>query len=131
MGRSTQVVSVLAVTRSAVAHGYKISIPSVFVWQKDQNLVLNPTKVSGQCGRLKCCLAYEEELYKEARRQLPKMGRPVTTPEGRGNVCELDIPRMLVTVRRDDGTTRTYPANLLTHVTPAATLQLKAQPKER
>lgn len=97
---------------------------------KDQNLVLNPTKVSGQCGRLKCCLAYEEELYKEARRQLPKMGRPVSTPEGRGTVCELDIPRMLVTVRRDDGTTRTYPANLLSHVAPSETMPLKAQRKE-
>ena len=58
---------------------------------KDQNLVLNPQKVSGQCGRLKCCLAYEQAQYHECRKRLPKVGRRVTTPDGEGKVLELDI----------------------------------------
>jgi cell fate regulator YaaT (PSP1 superfamily) len=80
---------------------------------KTQNLVLNPTKVSGQCGRLKCCLAYEQNLYQAARRQLPKIGRWVTTPNGDGRVEELDIPRLLVSVKYENGNVATYPNNLI------------------
>ncbi|HEY3352405.1 MAG TPA: regulatory iron-sulfur-containing complex subunit RicT, partial [Polyangia bacterium] len=58
---------------------------------KDQNLVLNPQKVSGVCGRLKCCLAYEEETYRELRKGLPKLGKRVQTPRGEGKVQEVDI----------------------------------------
>ncbi|MFH1130380.1 MAG: regulatory iron-sulfur-containing complex subunit RicT [Pseudomonadota bacterium] len=83
---------------------------------KDQNLVLNPTKVSGQCGRLKCCLAFEQQLYREARSNLPKVGKRVKTPTGEGEVQELDVPRMLVTIRKGDGTTETLPANLITQL---------------
>jgi cell fate regulator YaaT (PSP1 superfamily) len=77
---------------------------------KDQNLVLNPQKVSGQCGRLKCCLTYEQKQYQEARRMLPKPGRRVVTPDGEGKVQDLDVLRQLVRVLRDDGTMQTYPA---------------------
>jgi cell fate regulator YaaT (PSP1 superfamily) len=58
---------------------------------KNQNMVLNPTKVSGQCGRLKCCLVYEEATYVEARKNLPRIGRRVDTPEGAGRVEDLDV----------------------------------------
>jgi cell fate regulator YaaT (PSP1 superfamily) len=58
---------------------------------KNQNLVLNPTKVSGQCGRLKCCLVYEEAMYVEARRNLPRIGHRVETPEGAGRVEDLNV----------------------------------------
>jgi cell fate regulator YaaT (PSP1 superfamily) len=58
---------------------------------KNQNLALNPSKVSGQCGRLKCCLVYEEAMYVEAARALPRMGKRVETPEGVGRVDDLDI----------------------------------------
>lgn len=58
---------------------------------KNQNLVLNPTKVSGQCGRLKCCLVYEEAQYVEAGKKLPKIGKRVETPEGLGKVDDLEI----------------------------------------
>jgi cell fate regulator YaaT (PSP1 superfamily) len=58
---------------------------------KNQNLALNPNKVSGQCGRLKCCLVYEEAMYVEAARNLPRMGKRVDTPEGIGRVDDLDI----------------------------------------
>jgi cell fate regulator YaaT (PSP1 superfamily) len=58
---------------------------------KNQNLALNPTKVSGQCGRLKCCLVYEEAMYVEARKNLPRIGRRVETPEGAGQVEDLNV----------------------------------------
>jgi cell fate regulator YaaT (PSP1 superfamily) len=58
---------------------------------KNQNLVLNPSKISGQCGRLKCCLVYEEAQYVEAGKKLPKLGKRVETPEGMGRVDDLDI----------------------------------------
>ena len=51
---------------------------------KDQNLALNPQKVSGVCGRLLCCLTYEQETYRELRRGLPKIGKRVYTPNGEG-----------------------------------------------
>ena len=78
---------------------------------KDQNIVLNPQKVSGQCGRLKCCLVYELEQYVECRRSLPKGGRFVSTPDGEGRVQEVDILRRLVRVLHQDGTIKTYPAD--------------------
>jgi cell fate regulator YaaT (PSP1 superfamily) len=77
---------------------------------KDQGLVLNPGKVSGMCGRLKCCLAYEQRLYQEARKQLPKVGQTVRTKDGEGRVQELDIPRKLVLVSSADGTSTKYTA---------------------
>jgi cell fate regulator YaaT (PSP1 superfamily) len=58
---------------------------------KNQNLALNPSKVSGQCGRLKCCLVYEEAMYVEAARKLPRLGKRVETPEGVGRVDDLDV----------------------------------------
>ena len=76
---------------------------------KDQNLVLNPTKVSGQCGRLKCCLVYEEATYVEAAKALPKVGKRVSTPEGEGRVVELDVLRGRVRVYFQDGPPRSSP----------------------
>ncbi|MCU5747058.1 stage 0 sporulation family protein [Staphylococcus sp. SQ8-PEA] len=58
---------------------------------KEQNLSLNPTKISGACGRLMCCLKYENEHYEEARAQLPDVGDAVATPEGHGEVIGLNI----------------------------------------
>jgi len=58
---------------------------------KDQNLSLNPSKISGLCGRLMCCLKYENDEYEEAREQMPDMGETITTPDGRGKVIGLNI----------------------------------------
>jgi cell fate regulator YaaT (PSP1 superfamily) len=58
---------------------------------KHQRLVLNPTKIAGQCSRLKCCLVYEDELYVEMSKGLPKPGKKVETPEGVGRVDDLDV----------------------------------------
>ena len=65
---------------------------------KDQGLALNPQKVSGACGRLMCCLAYEQSIYKQQRRLLPKIGRSVQTPEGEGKVREVSPLRQMIHV---------------------------------
>jgi cell fate regulator YaaT (PSP1 superfamily) len=58
---------------------------------KHQRMVLNPTKIAGQCSRLKCCLMYEDDLYVEMSKGLPKPGKRVETPEGVGRVDDLDV----------------------------------------
>ena len=66
-------------------------VPVSIKHAKDQGLVLNPSKVSGQCGRLKCCLVYEQATYAEARKGLPKLGKRVVTETGDGRVVEVDV----------------------------------------
>ena len=69
---------------------------------KTQNLSLNPTKISGTCGRLMCCLKYEQDAYEDLIRTSPKMESFVDTPEGRGTVVEIDLLRQRVKVRMED-----------------------------
>ena len=69
---------------------------------KTQNLSLNPTKISGTCGRLMCCLKYEQEAYEDLIRTSPKAESFVDTPEGRGTVVEIDLLRQRVKVRMED-----------------------------
>ena len=69
---------------------------------KDQDLSLNPQKISGLCGRLMCCLRYEEEVYKEFKQTAPKIGAAISTPDGEGKVVEYDVPRDTVSVRIAD-----------------------------
>ena len=69
---------------------------------KTQNLSLNPTKISGTCGRLMCCLKYEQDAYEDLIRTSPKPESFVDTPEGRGTVVELDLLRQRVKVRMED-----------------------------
>ncbi|MBQ5712629.1 MAG: stage 0 sporulation family protein [Oscillospiraceae bacterium] len=69
---------------------------------KTQNLSLNPTKISGTCGRLMCCLKYEQEAYEDLLRRSPKAESFVDTPEGRGTVIEVDLLRQRVKVRMED-----------------------------
>ncbi|HHW91703.1 MAG TPA: stage 0 sporulation family protein [Firmicutes bacterium] len=70
---------------------------------KEQNLSLNPAKISGLCGRLMCCLKYESEVYEEARAALPKEGSRVITPEGRGKITEVNVLKNTVTVKLHEG----------------------------
>jgi cell fate regulator YaaT (PSP1 superfamily) len=70
---------------------------------KEQALPLNPSKISGVCGRIKCCMAYEYNVYKELNKGLPKMGGKIETPEGKGKVINLDILKRLVQVDIGDG----------------------------
>src|SRR5258706_9814670 len=82
---------------------------------KDQGLSLNPTQISGPCGRLLCCLHYEHDFYVEQRKRFPKEGKVVRTPEGLERVLAIDIFRERVTLRADDGSTRVVP---LEHISP-------------
>ena len=66
---------------------------------KNQGLSLNPGKVSGLCGRLMCCLAYENDYYAEAYKKTPKIGSTVTTPEGKGMVVTVNMLKMEVRVK--------------------------------
>jgi len=66
---------------------------------KDQSLSLNPTKISGQCGRLMCCLKYEQGNYEAILKKLPRVGREIMTPDGVGTVTEIAVIREKVKVR--------------------------------
>ncbi|WP_251231235.1 regulatory iron-sulfur-containing complex subunit RicT [Adlercreutzia aquisgranensis] len=66
---------------------------------KEQDLSLNPQKISGLCGRLMCCLRYEFEAYKDFKGRCPKAGSTVQTPDGPAKVVDLDVPREVVSVR--------------------------------
>ena len=70
---------------------------------KEQNLSLNPTKISGVCGRLMCCLKYEQETYEKTRKKMPKVGKEVITPEGNGVVWDLNVIKETVRVRIQKG----------------------------
>ena len=58
---------------------------------ENQNLSLNPTKINGVCGRLLCCLKYENDNYKECKKCLPKIGSKIETDEGEGIVVDVNI----------------------------------------
>ena len=92
---------------------------------KEQNLSLNPTKISGVCGRLMCCLTNEEETYEELNSQLPSVGDTVTTSDGlTGTVHSLSVLRKLVKVvvnlENDEKEIREYQAE-----------ELKFRPRKR
>ena len=69
---------------------------------KTQNLSLNPTKISGTCGRLMCCLKYEQDAYEDLIKRSPKAESFVDTPDGRGTVVEIDLLRQRVKVRMEN-----------------------------
>ncbi len=69
---------------------------------KEQGLSLNPAKISGTCGRLMCCLKYEQNVYEELLRQTPKVGAYVKTPDGKGNVIEVNLLTGMLKIRLDD-----------------------------
>ncbi len=70
---------------------------------KEQNLFLNPLKISGLCGKLMCCIGYESEIYRELLKDFPKIGDKVKTPRGNGEVISLSIFKNLIGVRLEDG----------------------------
>ena len=72
---------------------------------KEQGLSLNPTKISGACGRLMCCLKYEQEAYEDLLRRTPRVGAAVQTPDGEGTVVEVNLLTGSVKVRLTDGDT--------------------------
>ena len=80
---------------------------------KMQSMSLNPGKISGSCGRLMCCLRYEQEAYEELTKNVPKQGAFVETPSGYGVVTQVNLLRQMVKVKLDgdgDDTVKTYRA---------------------
>ena len=65
---------------------------------KEQGLILNPTKISGTCGRLMCCLKYEQDVYSDLLKITPKIGAIVNTPDGKGNVVDVNLITGTLTV---------------------------------
>jgi cell fate regulator YaaT (PSP1 superfamily) len=81
--------------------------PVTIKMAKDQGLGVNPQKLSGVCGRLLCCLVYEEAFYRAQRKLVPRVGDRVTTERGGGRVREVDVLEMQVKVTLDSGETVT------------------------
>lgn len=69
---------------------------------KDQNLSLNPTKISGICGRLMCCLKYENDTYEQAKEEFPEVGSRVATPQGEGRVIGINIFKKTISVEHKE-----------------------------
>ena len=70
---------------------------------KEQNISLNPSKISGNCGRLMCCLKYEQEVYEEKLNRLPSVGSIVQTPDGDGEVDSVETLKEKIRVKLKDG----------------------------
>ena len=70
---------------------------------KEQKLSLNPTKISGVCGRLMCCLKYEEDQYENTRKRMPKIGREIMTADGPAQVADVNVIKETVTCRLNHG----------------------------
>ncbi len=75
---------------------------------KNQNLSLNPQKISGSCGKLLCCIKYENDLYNELRKNMPDVGDIVTTKDGKGKVISIQIIQQKVRVLFEEGTASNY-----------------------
>ncbi|MCP4683601.1 MAG: stage 0 sporulation family protein [Desulfobacterales bacterium] len=73
--------------------------PVTIKMAKEQNISLNPGKISGMCGRLMCCLAYEHKHYEKAKRNLPKIGKKINTKSGEGKVIRQNILKQTVSVQ--------------------------------
>ena len=70
---------------------------------KEQNISLNPSKISGNCGRLMCCLKYESDVYEEKLKRLPNVGAIVKTEDGEGEVDNIETLKEVVRVKIKDG----------------------------
>jgi cell fate regulator YaaT (PSP1 superfamily) len=88
---------------------------------KDQRLSLNPSQISGACGRLMCCLRYEHEFYVQSRKRFPKEGKIVATKLGEEKVVSVDIFRERITLRGVEGDTRMVTLEEFKHETEQAT----------
>ena len=87
--------------------------PVTMKMAKNQKATLDPSKISGRCGRLMCCLRFEDATYDELKRKLPSKGARVGTADGEGEVVGSDILRQLVTVEFPDGREAPYPVETI------------------
>jgi cell fate regulator YaaT (PSP1 superfamily) len=82
---------------------------------KEQNLALNPMKISGMCGRLLCCLAYENREYAAVKKQMPHPKQEILTRWGKGTVTATNVMKETVTVQLGDGVTKEITLDEITH----------------
>lgn len=80
-------------------------IPLTIKMAKEQDLPINPTRISGVCGRIKCCMAYEAPLYRQYAKGMPKRGAKITTPQGKGEVIDVNYLERSVKVNLGEGKT--------------------------
>ena len=92
---------------------------------KAQGLALNPSKISGQCGRLLCCLGYEYDTYNELRKNLPKTGKTLNLPDGPAEVVSLNVLAQKITVADKDGRREIHIDDINKPKEPAAPAQQK------
>jgi len=83
--------------------------PVTMKMAKNQKATLDPSKISGRCGRLMCCLRFEDKTYEELKRRLPRRGRRVSTPEGKGEVVGHSVLAQLVRVELGEGRELVFP----------------------
>ncbi len=102
---------------------------------KEQGLSLNPTKISGLCGRLMCCLKYEQENYELVLKRLPKIGKDLVTPDGVGVLCEINAIKEMVKVRirtaEDNFDLREYPIDDVRRPGPDDAAAVREAPKPK
>ena len=101
---------------------------------KEQNLSLNPTKISGLCGRLMCCLKYEQDYYSQTLKKLPKVGKDIVTPDGVGVLAEINAIRERVKARikiDDDFDVREYAIADVRRPGPEDSAAVRESPKPR
>jgi len=100
---------------------------------KEQNLSLNPTKISGLCGRLMCCLKYEQDTYEATLKRIPRVGKDIVTPDGVGVIAEINAikERVKVRIRTADDTfdIREYPIDDVRRPGPGDTAAIREMPK--
>jgi len=96
---------------------------------KQQDLPLSPMEISGTCGRLLCCLAYENEFYEEAKRGMPKVGRMVQTPSGEGKVVSVNVLQNTVVVEFPEEIQKTFSLEELDELPPEAQTRSGANKK--
>jgi len=94
---------------------------------KEQGISLTPSEITGICGRLRCCLVYEFEQYTEARKQMPKRGKRVLTPNGEGKVVDIYPLKNTVIVELNDDIRREYPYEDLQPLDELQALKNKAE----
>lgn len=97
--------------REVCCNSYLIAMPPVSMkMAKLQKATLDPTKISGRCGRLKCCLRYEYDVYTELQSILPAVGKAVETPDGVGRILAQELLAKKLLVELSDRTRKYYPA---------------------
>jgi hypothetical protein len=100
---------------------------------KEQNLSLNPTKISGLCGRLMCCLKYEQDNYEAVLKRVPRVGKDVVTPDGVGVITEINAIKEQVKVRirtaEDNFDIREYAIDDVRRPGPGDSAAVREQPK--